>query len=93
MPKILIYKKLIFFFFAGDINERGHLHIAKSKDFSSVAKVWFENGIEIFEKGSLTQKELAEAKKVVEKNKDFITAQWNNFRKQGIVKLKQINKL
>ncbi|MDR2204737.1 MAG: DUF4160 domain-containing protein [Flavobacteriaceae bacterium] len=93
MPKILIYKKLIFFFFAGDINERGHLHIAKSKDFSRVAKIWFENGVEIFEKGSLTQKELTEAKKIVEKNKDFIITQWNNFKKQGAVKLKQINKL
>jgi hypothetical protein len=93
MPKILIYKRLIFFFFAGDINERGHIHIAKSKNFSKVAKIWFENEVSVFEKGDLTQKELTEAIKIVEKNKGFITEQWNSFKKRGSTKLKQINKL
>ena len=42
MPKILIYKILTFYFYAGDINERGHVHIINSKSYTRAAKIWFE---------------------------------------------------
>lgn len=57
MPKILIYKYLYFFFYAGDISERGHVHVVNTKSMkSNPAKIWFENGIEVFENGSLTSR-------------------------------------
>lgn len=65
MPKILIYKFLTFYFYAGDINERGHVHIVNSKSNTREAKIWFEGTISIFEKGNFTQTELNQALKLL----------------------------
>lgn len=93
MPKILIYKNLVFFFYAADINERGHVHVIVGKNYSNASKIWFEKKIELFEKGSLTKTELTEAIAVVTKNVDYITKQWDNFKQSKKTTIKYINKL
>ncbi|MEY4877428.1 MAG: hypothetical protein RL708_2578 [Bacteroidota bacterium] len=93
MPKILIYKFLSFFFYAGDINERGHVHIINSKSYANAAKIWFENGVEIFDIGNLSKTELNTALKVVKANEPYLLQQWNLFKKGKSTKIKTINKI
>ena len=93
MPKILIFKYLQFFFYSGDIYERGHLHIYNTKNFSTPAKIWFENGIKVFDKGSLTKQELNIAIKVVTLNLIYVTEQWELFKQNEKTKSKTLTKL
>ena len=60
MPKILIYRNIIFIIFSVDKYEsRFHIHVAKKSvhDFSP-AKFWIEPKIELAKKGDFTNKEL-----------------------------------
>ena len=93
MPKILIYKFLTFYFYAGDINERGHVHIINSKSYTRAAKIWFEGKISIFDKGNLSAKEIGQALKVVTGNQDYLAEQWEVFKTGKSTKLKVINKI
>jgi hypothetical protein len=69
MPKIAVWKFLTFFIFAYDaLNEPPHLHIAKEKgNRQRSAKIWLES-LEIAEKGSLKEKELNEALRIMKEN-------------------------
>ncbi len=69
MPKIAVWKFLTFFIFAYDaLNEPPHLHIAKEKcNRQRSAKIWLES-LEITEKGSLKEKELNEALRIMKEN-------------------------
>ncbi len=69
MPKIAVWKFLTFFIFAYDaLNEPPHLHIAKEKGSRQrSAKIWLES-LEIAEKGSLKEKELNEALRIMKEN-------------------------
>ena len=93
MPKILIYKFLTFYFYAGDINERAHVHVINSKSYIKEAKIWFEGDVSIFEKGNLSKTELNQAMKIVENNKDYLALQWNAFKQGKQTKIKVINKI
>ena len=93
MPKILIYKFLVFFFYAGDINERGHVHVVNNKSYIDEAKIWFENGVSVFKQGSLNDKEINIALKVVAQNQDYLQQQWNEFKKGNTTKIKTITKI
>ncbi len=93
MPKILIYKFLTFYFYAGDLNERAHVHVINSKSYIREAKIWFEGDISIFEKGNLSRKELNQAVKIVENNKDYLDEQWNFFKQGKETKIRVINKI
>lgn len=74
MPKIAIYKFLIFYIFSYDaMNEPAHIHIAKEKGKRQrSAKIWLKN-FRISRRGTLTDKELYLAIKIIKKHhKEFI---------------------
>ena len=54
-------------------------------------KIWFENEVEIFSKGSLKEKELLLALRVVENNKQYLIDSWEKFKKGNKVKLKTVH--
>lgn len=60
MPKILIWKNIVFLIFSVDIREsRRHIHVVKkSVNKFYPAKFWLEPTIEIAEKGDFTNKEI-----------------------------------
>ena len=79
MPKIAIYKYLVFFIVSYDLRERFHLHIVKTKGRKSkAAKIWMEP-VEVFENGDLSKAEINMAVKLIEKNKDEIKRKILNF--------------
>lgn len=57
-----------------DLTERYHVHITNTKTGRvKTAKIWLDN-LDVFEKGSLTKKELSEAVNIIQKNQTkFIT--------------------
>ncbi len=67
--KIAVWKFLTFFIFAYDaLNEPPHLDIAKEKGSQQrSAKIWLES-LEIAEKGSLKEKKLNEALRIMKEN-------------------------
>lgn len=93
MPKILIFRNLIFFFYAGDINERAHVHVVNNKSFAEAAKIWFENGIELFDRGGLNKRELGTAIKVVKVSEEYLLEQWNKFKHGGKTRMKVLHKI
>lgn len=79
MPKIAIYKFLVFFIVSYDLNERYHLHIVNSKSRKTkAAKIWLDP-TEVFEKGDLKNSEIKLAIKLIEENKKDIIHKINNF--------------
>ena len=79
MPKIAIFKSLIFFLYAYDLSERLHLHISNSKNSrSKSAKIWLDT-LEIFEGGSLSKKELKICQELIKTNKANILEQIKRF--------------
>jgi hypothetical protein len=81
MPKIAVYKFLTFFIFAYDaINEPPHLHVAKEKgNRQRSAKIWLKS-LEIAEKGSLNEKELNLAMKLISENQSILIAHFNDVK-------------
>jgi hypothetical protein len=80
MPKIAIYKYLVFFIYAYDLNERRHLHIEARKGKRRYsAKVFIENGIEVIEKGNLSDSEINLSVKLIEKNFKLINKQIDHY--------------
>jgi len=91
MPKILLFKNLVFFFYAYDLTERLHLHIVNSRsERSRSAKIWLDT-LEIFEEGSLTKKELKVSQKLIEENIDEILEQINRFAQGEKVEIINLN--
>ena len=79
MPKIALYKYLVFFIVSYDLKERFHLHIVRTKGMKSrAAKMWMDP-IEIFDKGDLTNVEINIVLKLMEKNQDEIKQKILNF--------------
>lgn len=92
MPKIAIYKFLTFYIFAYDaLNEPPHLHIAKEKgNRQRSAKIWLQN-FEIAERGSLTDKDLNQAMKLIKSNQQILINAFNKVKegkKVTTIKLK-----
>lgn len=91
MPKILLFKNLVFFFYAYDLTERLHLHIVNSRsERSRSAKIWLDT-LEIFEEGSLTKKELKICQKLIEENINEILEQINRFAQGKKVEIINLN--
>ncbi|MBI4645522.1 MAG: DUF4160 domain-containing protein [Bacteroidia bacterium] len=84
MPKIAIHKFLTFYIFAYDaLNEPPHLHIAKEKGSrQQSAKIWL-NTFEIEERGSLSEKEINQALKLIKSNQQILIEAFNKV-KEGI---------
>jgi hypothetical protein len=99
MPKILVYKYLTFFFYAGDlINEPGHVHVVNNKSFLADAKIWFEKnkiegGVGIAESGNLSDAELRIAVRIVKANKNYLITQWDKFKSGQKTSIKILKKI
>ena len=90
MPKIAVYKNLIFFYVSFDINERRHLHIVNKRSYKHSAKIWIDD-CSVFEKGSLNKEELSLARKLILANRLEIEHEIDNFihgEKTKLLKLK-----
>ena len=91
MPKIAFYKFMTFFFYAFDLRERRHVHVEVKKGKNrNPAKIWFENGIVVAEKGNLNKRELNLAVKLISSNLDLFNKQFNSFIHKGKIKPVQL---
>lgn len=81
MPKIAIYKFLTFFIFSSDaLYEPPHLHIVKEKGKrQKSAKIWLDTLV-VAEKGTLNQKEINQAIKLIEKNRIELIKSFNDVK-------------
>ena len=94
MPKILIYRNLVFIIFSVDIYEnRMHIHVVKRtiKKFIP-AKFWVEPKIELAKPGDFSTKELNEIQKIMEQQKELITTQLELFFHGKRIKLITLKK-
>ena len=92
MPKIAIYKFLTFFIVSYDaLKEPPHLHVVKEKgNRQRSAKIWLETLI-VVEKGTLSDKELNKALKLIQTNQIILIDSFNklkNGEKITTIKLK-----
>lgn len=81
VPKLLISKWIEYFIFSGDIKEsRKHIHVSVKKGRNrQIAKFWLEPRIEVFDKGRLSDKEINEIIKDIEKNYKILFKQLERF--------------
>lgn len=81
MPKIAIYKFLTFFIFAFDaLREPPHLHVVKEKGSRQrSAKIWLET-FKVAEKGTLNERELNMAIKLIKKNQLELIESFNRVK-------------
>jgi len=92
MPKIAIHKFLTFYILAYDtLKEPPHLHIAKEKGSRQrSAKIWL-NTFKIEERGSLSEKEINQALKLIKSNQQILIEAFNKVKegkKVTTIKLK-----
>lgn len=86
MPKLAVYGNLVFYIFAYDLVERMHVHVSNTKSRSGrSAKIWLDT-LDIFERGSLTEKEISTALNLLVRHKDNIEASIRTFSINGEVK-------
>ena len=79
MPKIAIYQFLVFYLYSYDLSERFHLHVSKYKSRKGHdAKIWLDTG-EVFERGDLTESELALCTTLIKKHRNEILTKISNF--------------
>lgn len=91
MPKIAVFRNLVFFLYAYDLSERLHLHVSNNKTGrSQSAKIWLDTA-EIFEAGTLTAKELKQAQAVIDANREAILKQIHHFVRGEKVELLNLN--
>ena len=89
MPKIAIYKYLVFYIVSYDLGERLHLHISNTKSRKGRdGKIWLDT-FEVFEKGDLSNKEIALCQELIKNNYEKIVSAIRKFAKG--VKSKPIN--
>ena len=81
MPKLAIYKFFTFYIFAFDaMNEPPHLHIAKEKgNRQRSAKIWLKS-LEVADRGSLTEKDLNTALKLIKSNQQILIENFNKVK-------------
>jgi hypothetical protein len=81
MPKIAIYKYLVFYIVSYDLGERLHLHISNTKSRKGRdAKIWLDT-FKVFEKGDLTKKEIALCQELIKNNNEMIVSAIRKFAK------------
>jgi hypothetical protein len=90
MPKLAYIGAFIVFIVSYDLQERRHVHIARTKNgFQRTAKFWLEPELELFERGDFTDKELRHIKNALRVHQDAIGEQITAFS-QG-VKVRPLN--
>ncbi|GAB3320461.1 hypothetical protein GCM10027299_13750 [Larkinella ripae] len=91
MPKLAVYKALVFFLYAYDLSERMHVHVSNTKSRrGKSAKIWLDT-LEVFETGSLTTKEINTAVKLLEKYGPEIAESITVFATEGRVNVLQLS--
>ncbi len=86
MPKLAVFRALVFYLFAYDLSERWHVHISNTKSRrGKSAKIWLDT-LEVFEQGDLTDKEINVALKLLRKNKEQFERSISEFAQTGAVK-------
>ncbi|MBC8156105.1 MAG: DUF4160 domain-containing protein [Bacteroidetes bacterium] len=86
MPKLVIYGKLVFYIFAYDLSERMHVHISNTKSREGrSAKIWLDTLV-VFEQGSLTNKEIKLALRLLEEHNAAIQLSIRTFAETGQTK-------
>ena len=86
MPKLAIYRALVFFLFSYDLSERMHVHISNTKSRKGrSAKIWLDT-LEIFEQGDLSDKEINTVLKLLQRHKSTFEKSIQEFAQVGTVK-------
>ena len=86
MPKLAVYGNLVFYIFAYDLIERMHVHVSNTKSRSGrSAKIWLDS-LDVFERGSLSEKEISTALKLLAKHEGTIEESIRTFAINGEVK-------
>ena len=78
MPKVLVYKGYIFFFFSneGFPLELPHIHVRKG---SNIAKYWLGPDVLLASSWGMNAKELNLLQSVVEDHKDEFKKRWHDY--------------
>jgi hypothetical protein len=80
MPKLAYIGAFLVFIVSFDLQERRHVHIARTKDgFQRTAKFWLEPDVELFERGDFTDKELRTIQAALQEHRGIISKQINDF--------------
>ena len=94
MPKILIFRNIVFIIFSIDKFEtRVHIHVVKKsvKEFEP-AKFWLEPQIEIAKQGDFNNKEINEVEKLIIRFQKDLKIQLHNFHSGKQIKTIKVNK-
>lgn len=71
MPKLAYIGSFIVYIFAYDVQERLHVHVAEGSQVTKrAAKFWLEPNVEVFDAGSLTEKEIRMIREQLEERKE-----------------------
>ncbi len=94
MPKVLVYRNIVFIIFSIDKYEkRPHIHAVKKSIYGfEPAKFWLEPQIETIEKGDFSTKEINVVEKLVHRFKIEIKQQLEVFKAGKKVTAIKINK-
>ena len=88
VPKLLIINQFVFLLFAADLFEsRKHIHVEVRKgNRRYVAKFWLEPEVKLLKRGNLSDKELAQAGKLINENYDTLVKQIEKFMRGEKIK-------
>src|SRR2546430_1740611 len=87
MPKVAIFKNLIFFIFSYDLEERWHIHIVNTKKKrGKAAKIWL-NPVKPYQQGDLSDKEFNQALELIEEHKAALKKVIADFKKGNKTKI------
>ena len=75
MPKLAYIDSFIVYIFAYDIHERLHVHVAEGSQVTKrAAKFWLEPDVEVFDVGSLTDKEVRIIRERLEEHQEELVS-------------------
>lgn len=71
MPKLAYIDSFLVYFFEYDLQERMHVHVAEGSQVTKrAAKFWLEPCIEVFDVGSLTEREIRMIRERLEEHQE-----------------------
>ena len=91
MPKIAVYKYLVFYIVSYDLTEQLHLHVfSKKHNRNDGAKIWIKPEIKVFYRGALSNEEINLALHLLKKNNHLIKDLIEKFRRGEKIKSLQL---
>jgi hypothetical protein len=80
MPKLAFISSFVVYIFAYDVQERLHVHVAEgSQTAKKAAKFWLEPTVELFDAGSLSEKELRIIRDKLVENRELLIERIRSF--------------